>query len=63
MKILKKFQNKYILASTIANLVAILVLIGVIDVIKADLVIKIAGLVIVSLTQIGVLTNVEDTKE
>lgn len=59
MKFLKKFQNKIILTSTIANIITILALIGVIDVVKADLTTKIAGLVILTLVQVGIVTSPE----
>lgn len=60
MQVLNKLRNKTILASTIGNLITILVLTGVIDVVKADLATKIVGLTILSLVQLGIFTNSED---
>lgn len=60
MQILNKLRNKTILASTIGNIITILVLTGVIDLVKADLATKIVGLVILSLVQLGIFTNSEE---
>jgi len=57
MKILNKLRNKVILTATIANIITILILMGVIDVIKADMITKSVGLIIVILVQLGILTN------
>lgn len=62
MKILKKFQNKFILTATIGNIITILSLLGVIDVIKADLATKIVGLVILTLVQVGIVTSHYDSE-
>lgn len=60
MQVLNKLKNKTILASTIGNIITILVLTGVIDVVKADLVTKMVGLTILSLVQLGIFTNSEE---
>lgn|GEM_PF-3912659 len=59
MKYLKRLSNKIILLSTIGNIITILTLLGVIDAVKADTITKVAGLVVLSLVQIGILTNPE----
>lgn len=62
MKILKRFQNKFILTATIGNIITILSLLGVIDTVKADLVTKIVGLVILTLVQIGIVTSPDNSE-
>lgn len=62
MKILKRFKNKTILTATIGNIITILTLVGVIDVIKADLATKIVGLVILTLVQVGIVTSPDDSE-
>lgn len=63
MKYLKRLRNKVILLSTIGNIIVILTLLGVIDAIKADAITKVTGLIIMSLVQIGILTNSEGAVE
>jgi uncharacterized membrane protein len=62
VKILKRFQNKFILTATIGNIITILSLLGVIDTVKADLVTKIVGLVILTLVQIGIVTSPDNSE-
>ncbi len=57
LKVLKRLTNKYILASTIANFVTILVLLGVIDNVKADNITKIVGFALLILVQLGIVKN------
>lgn len=63
MKYLKRLRNKVILLSTIGNIIVILTLLGIIDAIKADTITKVTGLIIMSLVQIGILTNSEGAAE
>jgi hypothetical protein len=56
-KILSRLKNKLVILSTIANIITILTLLGVIDVIKADTITKVAGLVVITLVQMGILNN------
>ena len=44
LRILKRFQNKTVVISTTANIIAILTLLNVIDNIKADMITKVVGL-------------------
>jgi uncharacterized membrane protein len=59
-KILTRLKNKVVILSTIGNIITILTLLGVIDVIKADTATKIAGLIVISLVQIGILNNPDE---
>jgi uncharacterized membrane protein len=56
-KVLKRLTNKYILASTIANIITILTLLGVIDVVKADTITKVVGFILLILVQVGIIKN------
>jgi hypothetical protein len=59
-KILSRLKNKLVILSTIANIITILTLLGVIDTIKADMWTKIAGLIVVTLVQVGILNNPDE---
>jgi uncharacterized membrane protein len=59
-KILTRLKNKVVILSTIGNIITILTLLGVIDVIKADTATKVAGLIVITLVQIGILNNPDE---
>jgi hypothetical protein len=63
MEYLKRLLDPVIATSTIANICAILVLVGVIGTVESDMTTKITTIVIATLIQLGIMKQPSNTQK